>query len=66
MKIAAFTISSDKIIEAVLYAVAEKQKIGLDMEETASRAKNELLYIWSKDMDEIENNFYELIQRPMK
>lgn len=48
--------SSDHIIEAVLYALAEKQKLGLDMEESVKRAKNDLTHLWIKDMENLEMN----------
>lgn len=47
-------VSSDERIEAILFAVAEKTKMGLDMEETVKRAKSEILDIWSEDMRQIE------------
>lgn len=50
------SISTDKVIEAVLYAVAEKQKMGLDMEENVKRAKEELLSVWSRDMNKMETD----------
>ena len=49
-------ISTDKIIEAVLYAVAHKEKMGLDMEESVRVAQNELLHFWSRDMSGIEES----------
>jgi len=53
-------ISTDDAIECVLYAVAEKQKMGLDMEESVKVAKMELLNFWSRDMREIESCMYEI------
>lgn len=55
--------STDEIIEAALYAVAEKQKMGLDMEESVKRAKNELLSVWSKDMSEMETDIRSCLGR---
>ena len=46
--------STEKVIEAVLYAVAKKQKMGLDTKETVERAKTEILSVWSRDMNEME------------
>jgi hypothetical protein len=51
-------VSSDERIEAILFAVAEKIKMGLDMEETVKRAKSEILDIWSEDMRQIEADVY--------
>lgn len=48
-------ISTDKKIEYLLYAVAEKTKMGLDMEDSVERAKSEIIHIWEQDMTEIEN-----------
>ena len=51
-------VSSDERISAILFAVAEKIKMGLDMEETVKRAKSEILDIWSEDMRQIEADVY--------
>jgi len=51
-------VSSDERIEAILFAVAEKIKMRLDMEETVKRAKSEILDIWSEDMRQIEADVY--------
>jgi hypothetical protein len=51
-------VSSDERIEAILFAVAEKIKMGLDMEETVKRAKKDILDIWSEDMRQIEADVY--------
>ncbi len=49
-------VSTDILIDCVLYAVAEKKKIGLDMGESIKRAKQELLHAWNSDMAEIEKD----------
>ena len=51
-------ISTDKAIEFILYAVAEKQKMGLDMEQNIHVAKMELLNIRSQDMSQIETDLH--------
>ena len=47
-------ISTDRAIECILYAVAEKQKIGLDMQDSVERAKGEIFNLWSRDMSEMK------------
>lgn len=47
-------ISTDDAISAVLYAVANKAKMGLDIEQTVKVAKTEILGFWTRDMAEIE------------
>jgi sRNA-binding carbon storage regulator CsrA len=47
-------LSTDKAIELILYAVAEKQKIGIDMEKNIDVARNEIFSFWKRDMKEIE------------
>lgn len=47
-------LSTDKAIELILYAVAEKQKIGIDMEKSIDVARNEIFYFWKRDMKEVE------------
>jgi cytochrome c556 len=49
-------ISTDTAIELILYAVAEKTKMGLDMEQVVRAAKNDLIGFWEKDMKEIEHS----------
>lgn len=48
-------ISTDKAIECILYAVAHKSKMGLDIEDSVERAKSEIINIWEKDIDDIQN-----------
>ena len=48
-------ISTDKKIEYLLYAVAEKTKMGIDMEDSVKRAKSEIIHVLDQDMTEIEN-----------
>lgn len=47
-------ISTDKAIELLLYAVAEKTKMGIDMEKSIDVARNEIFSLWQRDMKEIE------------
>jgi sRNA-binding carbon storage regulator CsrA len=47
-------ISTDKAIELLLYAVAEKTKIGIDMESSVNVAREEIFSLWKRDMIEIE------------
>ena len=47
-------ISTDKAIELLLYAVAEKTKIGIDMESSISVAREEIFSLWKRDIREIE------------
>jgi hypothetical protein len=49
-------ISTDKAIELILYALAEKIKIGLDMEACVDAARNDLLDFWDKDIKEVERD----------
>jgi hypothetical protein len=49
-------MTTEKKIECILYGVAEKQKIGLDMEKNIEVAKNELLHLWTSDMSQIEQD----------
>ncbi len=53
-------VSTDDAIEAILYGVAQKQKIGLNMEEIVKVAKRELLAIWRSDMNKIESDTMEI------
>jgi hypothetical protein len=53
-------ISTDTLIELILYAVAEKVKMGLDIEQVVRAAKNDLLGFWEKDMKEIELSCLEI------
>jgi len=53
------TISTDAAIPAILYAVAHKVKMGLDVEQTTKVAQMELLGFWSRDMNEIETGVRE-------
>lgn len=53
-------ISTDKAIELILYAVAEKTKMGIDIEESVRVAKNDMLGFWDRDMIEIENACYSM------
>lgn len=53
-------ISTDKAIECILYAVAEKTKMGIDIEESVRVAKDEMLGFWDRDMAEIENACFSL------
>ena len=48
-------MSTDKAIELLLYAVAEKTKMGIDIEKSVDVARNEIFYFWQRDMIEIEN-----------
>jgi hypothetical protein len=53
-------ISTDEVIEAVLYSLAEKAKRGMDIESSVKVAKSELLHAWSKDMNQIEKDLIEI------
>ena len=53
-------MSTDKAIELLLYAVAEKTKMGIDIEESVRVAKNDMLGFWGRDMTEIEKSCYSL------
>ena len=53
-------ISTDKAIELISYAIAEKTKIGIDIEESVRVAKNDMLGFWDRDMTEIEKACYSL------
>ena len=53
-------ISTDKAIELILYAVAEKTKMGIDIEESVRVAKNDTLGFWDRDITEIEKTCHYL------
>ena len=53
-------ISTDNAMELILYAVAEKTKMGIDIEESVRVAKNDMLGFWGRDMTEIEKSCYSL------
>ncbi len=50
------SISTDDAISAILYGVANKVKMGLDIDETVKVAKTDILGFWSRDMREIEKD----------
>jgi hypothetical protein len=50
------SISTDDAISAILYGVANKVKMGLDIEETVKVAQTDILGFWSRDMREIEKD----------
>jgi hypothetical protein len=52
-------ISTDAAIPAILYAVAHKVKMGLDVAKTIKVAQRELLGFWDRDMNEIETGVRE-------
>jgi len=51
-------ISTDKAIESILYAVAKKTEMGLDVEACVNVARTDLLGIWSDDMSQIERELF--------
>lgn len=56
-------ISTDKAIELILYGLAEKIKIGLDMESCVKVAKNDIIGIWSDDMSQIEKETMDIVKQ---